>query len=538
MYRTSLNILKKTFLFSLSMILIFVGSAWSKEKLTYERLVQIIEENNVKNIEELLPLLPKEYRSSYTLMFRSQSLQSAAPNSPRVIMFGNDASLILGYNGDSKLHKGKAEENPFYKLEVIQFRKDKAAFEFHEISFPTPSNQKAKVHFSQTNPKKCLRCHRQDPRPNWKHYNRWPGAYGGHGDFSDASEIEPGERENLEQFLKNKKKDPRYRILVGLEKGYKIDGIRGTAAQHNNEFTSRVAQHNFQRVVRLMRATPHYSHYKYAIMAAVLCKVRGANFVSSYIPSTIRGWHDGNKPIKSSRSQPKDPTPYIYVAEDELRYIFERRGYPIDDWFMNFKSNTFNRFATPGVPGSELGAALMESDPDLLNIFGLRKNHRLGSRELVRFLLANKKDGCKKLKERSYKELSKLSKKPIQKEPCTQKYAECEDPQSQPQKTLAQALQVAKELANQKSNFPLALGRCMECHTGSDPIGPSIPFDDPEKLKKVLVKRDRAGKTLIQKILYSISQEVTKVGEGMPPDKPLSEAERMSLIEYLTGLQK
>src|SRR4051812_43977881 len=70
-------------------------------ELTYEDVVELIQKNHVLSIEQLLPKLPEEFRSNYTLMYSSRSLQDASYEHPRVIMFGNDARLTCAFNGEA-----------------------------------------------------------------------------------------------------------------------------------------------------------------------------------------------------------------------------------------------------------------------------------------------------------------------------------------------------------------------------------------------------------------------------------------------------
>jgi hypothetical protein len=59
------------------------ASALDAETLAYENLLALIGEHDVRSIDELLPLLPEDYRSEYTLMHTSLSLQPATFDYPR-----------------------------------------------------------------------------------------------------------------------------------------------------------------------------------------------------------------------------------------------------------------------------------------------------------------------------------------------------------------------------------------------------------------------------------------------------------------------
>jgi len=144
-------------------------------KLTYEKVRNLINKHKIRDIKTLLSILPESYRSHYTLMYDSRSTQDASPRHPRVILYGEDAKLIMGFNG----HPSQAG---FDKLELIQFRDKENDFEFREITFPTRSNKKTRVEFSLKNPNSCRNCHRKDLHPNWEEYSFWKGAYGSNDD--------------------------------------------------------------------------------------------------------------------------------------------------------------------------------------------------------------------------------------------------------------------------------------------------------------------------------------------------------------------
>lgn len=65
--------------------------------MTYEDLLEFIQTNDVRTIDELLPELPAYYRSEFTLMHDSSSLQKASLELPRVIMTGPRATLIIAF---------------------------------------------------------------------------------------------------------------------------------------------------------------------------------------------------------------------------------------------------------------------------------------------------------------------------------------------------------------------------------------------------------------------------------------------------------
>lgn len=170
--------------------------------LTYDGLASLIQERQVRSIDELLPLLPTDFMSQYTLMRDSESLQSADALNPRAIVYGGDGTFIMSFNG-------APSQDGYDDLELIQYRERTRSFEFRRISFPSPRNSLSAVQFSEANPRMCLACHEVDPRPNWEQFSTWPGAYGEHNDT-----LEGAERQAYLRFRATQAGHPRYGALI------------------------------------------------------------------------------------------------------------------------------------------------------------------------------------------------------------------------------------------------------------------------------------------------------------------------------------
>jgi hypothetical protein len=80
---------------TISLSLLLGSSSSFAQNLTFEDVKNFIKTNDVKSIDDLLPLLPEEYRSRSTYVYNSRSIQDASPDSPRVVMFGRVASLMM-----------------------------------------------------------------------------------------------------------------------------------------------------------------------------------------------------------------------------------------------------------------------------------------------------------------------------------------------------------------------------------------------------------------------------------------------------------
>jgi hypothetical protein len=146
-------------------------------------VVRLITENHIVSIEGLLPLLPASFRSGFTLVRNSLSLQSASVTNPRAIVYGQDGRLLMAFNGNSS-------QDGFDNLEMIQFRGETQSFEMHLIQFPGTQSSIREPQFSDPNPHLCLACHGENPRPNWEAYPIWPGLYGENNDELDGKELD------------------------------------------------------------------------------------------------------------------------------------------------------------------------------------------------------------------------------------------------------------------------------------------------------------------------------------------------------------
>ena len=350
----------------------------------YEDLQKLIQSKQITTIEELIPQLPEEFRKQFILMHESQSLQPATPSHPRVITFGQNARLILAFNGDRKLSEGTPSgDNPYLTLEVIQFRETVAGglprdrFDFFEASFPTASRDK--VTFSDVNPSKCMKCHTSDPRPNWEPYNIWPGAFGSLDSFMSKSKwyintvskfplaekwkiglpagidevVKIDEDEAFQRFKNNYLSLPRYRSLM-------ITDQKEISTNLLN-FSESIGNLNFRRIARKIKVLPTYEKYKYAILGILACN----------------SFSDASRNLKNllgvaGHFQFARGTPVFGEIASLFNSIFDLKGVSTSTWSMNFVPNAKfafeDRFGTPGYSQRELAAKLIENDSELENL--------------------------------------------------------------------------------------------------------------------------------------------------------------------------
>jgi cytochrome c553 len=138
-------------------------------------------------IDAFLALLPETYRTHFTLVHRSFSIQGATPLSPRAIVFGADAQVILSFNAG--LDESGRKQDGGQAIEVIEWHQDRKAWEFAELTFSTAERRLKR----EDNPAKCIMCHSGTPKaidvqdakhyvgrakPIFAQYPLWPGFYG------------------------------------------------------------------------------------------------------------------------------------------------------------------------------------------------------------------------------------------------------------------------------------------------------------------------------------------------------------------------
>jgi len=181
------------------------------EPFTEANLQQLLQKNPqtgapVDSISELVPLLPPELRENFTFVYESRSpfRSGISPEYPRVILFTNDARLVLTFIGD--------ERQPGYDLlETMSFDYESAKFELHAYMLPAaerrawrPSPQEAQ----------CSRCHGADARPIFDSYPLWPGYYGSVQDTFPHDRIGQKEAKNFAAFQANAAKTGVYKDLI------------------------------------------------------------------------------------------------------------------------------------------------------------------------------------------------------------------------------------------------------------------------------------------------------------------------------------
>ena len=335
--------------------------AQSAFAVDYQSVRALIEKDpKMRRIDELLGRLDPELLGNYLLMHNSSSLQLSTPDSPRVILFSNDASFIMAFNGSADLGGNK-------RLEMIQFNQKENRFEFYEADFPEKAD--GAVTFSEKNPEECRSCHRVDLRPNWDAYPFWKDAYGSI-DGSDTQRVDMfPETKLFKDFMAGAGQRERYKHLKGLQ-AQTVNNM----SHRNLDFNRAAARLNFRRIVSYLKTTPDYAKYKYAFMGAIkYCHV------DKFVPAAVQAgfanklaFYQTDAKITDERIA-KQRNAFIKSSNDtfyrpeiigNMRYLLEGRRIPMGSWSMVFGEETYN-MSTGSTGVEELGQVLSSTETDL-----------------------------------------------------------------------------------------------------------------------------------------------------------------------------
>jgi hypothetical protein len=187
------------------------ASAEGYEPFTEARLQELLQNNPatglpVDSISELIPLLPRELRENFTFVYDSRSpfRSGISPEFPRVILFTNDARLVLTFIGDERQPGSEL-------LETMSFDYESATFELHAYLLPAGERKSWRPSAEEA---RCARCHGADARPIFDSYPLWPGYYGSVQDTFPHDRIGQKEARNYAAFSAGAAKTGVYKDLI------------------------------------------------------------------------------------------------------------------------------------------------------------------------------------------------------------------------------------------------------------------------------------------------------------------------------------
>jgi hypothetical protein len=509
------------------LLCLLVAAAPAAPAMSFAALQQLIVDRNVRSVEDLLPLLPKDLRSRYVLMFRSRSLHGSTFAHPRAILFDPEARLVISFNGD-------AGEAGFNDVETMEFDDADKSFKFREITFPSvapgPSAPGAKesVRISQPNPEPCLKCHGEPARPIWDTHPTWPGAYG----ERYGAGLKPLERSGLDEFLREQPKNPRYRYLLDVGRLANLETFRPSARDRyesterlppNSELGAALGRLNFESIVHLLESSPQFDSTKYVLLATLGtdCGRLYAFFpddqaagiepaLNRFVGASARAnaRQARLKQLRTVGADRSDAGGYGQVGAieslDRFRFVAETRfGLPTSQWTTALEKGSYDFAWSPSAAAemaSYLRQRIAQTDPQI--------------KELADFRTFSERDPyCAYLARRSRAALATAA----------------------PALAVAAAQpSVAVATASTARRTQALLDRCAGCHLGG--VGPHLPFDRPPELAELLRGGHFAHGTLMDEIRWRLAPQA---GAGrMPLGINISDEERDELLEYFTAVSQ
>lgn len=247
-----------------------------------------------KDPGDLICCLPKKYRENYVVAHTSNAAQSSHARSPRVLLFsplrqsatskftGEPLEAIVSING------GDPALSNHMNVEVMFNNKKTQEVELFDIDF-----SEKHPHMSGRNPDACIQCHGSDntvgvggPKTIFDPPFQWVRFIKGN---TPCTEEEKELQRQLEVAGEGAfKTNPRYRCLDPKPDDvspFLKDGVSPSFMIF--DFDEAVADLNDRRVAKLMRSTPEFEKYKYAIVGAQICM--SESFRSDPSPA-FAGW--------------------------------------------------------------------------------------------------------------------------------------------------------------------------------------------------------------------------------------------------------
>jgi hypothetical protein len=494
------GVLTELILVNIYIVIFILASYWTcyaqdvstmllnENSFTKEDLFKSLEGKKIENIEQFIASLPETIRKNYVIIYESKSLQSASFQKPRVIIRSPLSEVMLTFT-DPQGSQNKHDSN----IEMMYWDSKEKAFKLQEITFNNNSYS-----LSEVNPQACIKCHGDDPKPNWEPYSTWPGVYGGDAEFRFGGELVKGERKNLDEFVAKAPQHPLYKHLIGLKENFKIEksftGGKEAKGLMSYKLTETLTKLNFQKIVRTMQANPNYEKFKYATLYTAACS----------------GW---NSPYPDSL---KDLNRFVEgTGANKLIELYQFLGTDTSKWSMSFRGieDKTLRLESPDGDNQNMTYALMKEDKELWPFFN--KENPLNWEKNTFWRYGEKEILCEKLKEKSKKVLEGLSLESV-----------CDKDQYKVLIELSKNVGfVMQEVSKGDAvrGKELVLKNCMDCH-GNDDLGRNF-FQNDQIFKEHLSENPN----FIEKVTNRLKSDLNP----MPPGNKLPASEQADIIEYL-----
>jgi hypothetical protein len=313
----------------------------------------------VDSILELIPLLPPELRRNFTFVYDSRSpfRTSISPDYPRVILFTNDARLVLTFTGDER--KPGAD-----LLEAMSFDDQTARFEPKFYLLPAAQRRSGQLSSEAMN---CAKCHGSDPRPIFDSYPLWPGFYGSVFDTFSRDRIGVEEERRYEHFLATSAKIGVYRDLIfprgspvspyldprRLGKGTLNIDYRTMTFLPNARLGMALTELNRKRIYRKLAASAYFATRERQLLAELLeCKG-----IAGPAPEAVRLIHanlerENANRLKRLGLRPQDERPRREDMQEleftreisEIDRVARQAGADRSDWSMALEPGSWAFF--------------------------------------------------------------------------------------------------------------------------------------------------------------------------------------------------
>jgi hypothetical protein len=225
-------------------------------------------ESDADPIDQVLSLLPKGYRSHYTMVHRSYSIQHATPMSPRVILFGKDAQLVMTFNAG--VNERGEKQNGGNSLEIMSWDVREKTWDFSEVTFEPTGRA-----LLNENPQKCALCHAGTPKPiNLKNieayrgklkpifpqYPFWPGFYGSVNDI--VADHSPGSRDTIMRNIPATIAQVKGLTFSTTEELFRLEKLLDTNPEYRKVIESEFQTHrdHFPKLMTSLKERPRYRH--------------------------------------------------------------------------------------------------------------------------------------------------------------------------------------------------------------------------------------------------------------------------------------
>lgn len=301
------------------LLILFTNSAYAQLKSqdpTCEELNQFVRKKSITSVDTLLQKMSldsnfKEFLKGYTFAYRSFSLQHASPLEPRALVYGAHAGMVMTFIN-------RPDSTGKDAVELMCWDEGKAQFKFAELVF----NKKTvpQLRPESYNPRLCLACHGQDPRPNWDNYNAWAGFYGSKSRNScDLIEKGTKEYDNYMTFLKTTRTKGRYAYLPkelsqDTKDKYSGDEFKSckdiwasvnnspkSKRQHeawfrfnarsthpHDDLTDELHEKNMKRVARILINHPDIEKFKYVLASLSNNVQENCGSIEEFFPQQLR----------------------------------------------------------------------------------------------------------------------------------------------------------------------------------------------------------------------------------------------------------